>query len=435
MKLIYNSLHSYNIWGWLVLLAAVSLYSSIYFIRLPMVPIVLCIFIMNLVIMNHRTRGIALLLFSSMTLGTVFQLYHIPIPAYVFTLSIALWSLRREIKTCKFNNRALANLLLVFLIFIIWFLMGPAHAYSQSKLIYILCLGTSSLIGWNIIMQTSKIEYLKLALFLGVNALVFISIAYDFYQFPSPNGFFDFNFFRSFYTTMSRKDTSFVLTYHSVGIPAMLGIAMLISHRNIRVLSPSFLVTFVFLLFLLFISQTRQAILGLVLIVPLRIFISSKISLFVKILLSVGIFIIMFYGLSTMESDAIQKTLHSHDRTEMVNRDYDEAMSKIKSNVFLGSGLGGYSLSGNREYPHNLFLELLCETGVLGTILLSILIFLPAFKNISNVGICSNSHQYIILVVIALGVRSMASSDLMESISFITLVLVFFSYKVNRIEK
>lgn len=428
MKIAICSSNSYNFWGWLVLLVALCLLSSIYVAKIPMLPIALILFFINLIIMNNGTRGIALLLFSSKTLGAVFDIFHVPFPAFLLVLFLGFFFLKDEIRNCTFSNVAVQRLLLVFLIFAFWFLLGPMHAYSQSKLVYIVCVGISSFVAWNVAMKSSNIEYLKLALFLGVNSLIFVSIAYDVYFFDRPDNILDFNFFRDSYTLLS-KDSSMLLTYHSVGIPALIGVAVLVSYENLNVKSPSFIVTFLLLVMLLLISQTRQAIFGLFLILPIRIFLSDKIQLIGKLCAVFLLLMLFLYVLTSMDSSVIQESLHSDNSEELVNRDYQDAETMIKDNMVLGTGLGGYSRTGERAYPHNIFLELLCETGILGTFLLSFVVFIPIFLKIKNLKMLSASNLYLVLVIIGFGIRAMASSDLTESISFIAALLIFFNCK------
>jgi O-antigen ligase len=55
------------------------------------------------------------------------------------------------------------------------------------------------------------------------------------------------------------------------------------------------------------------------------------------------------------------------------------AIKSIYENPLLGIGFGSFGLyyanTDERNYPHNMFLEILCETGLIGFLLLLFLVF------------------------------------------------------------
>ena len=63
--------------------------------------------------------------------------------------------------------------------------------------------------------------------------------------------------------------------------------------------------------------------------------------------------------------------------SQSLNRDYDNAFKILETDFILGKGLGGFSTNGARAYPHNLFLELFCELGMVGTLLIVMIVFVP----------------------------------------------------------
>lgn len=63
------------------------------------------------------------------------------------------------------------------------------------------------------------------------------------------------------------------------------------------------------------------------------------------------------------------------------NEIYDTALKLISEQVFLGGGVGYFESMVGGYYIHNLFLELMCEFGILGTIIVLYIIF----KNIMKV--------------------------------------------------
>ena len=62
---------------------------------------------------------------------------------------------------------------------------------------------------------------------------------------------------------------------------------------------------------------------------------------------------------------------------------YIKAIRLFSSNPFSGVGIGGFSVLDERDYPHNLLLEIGCELGSIGLILW-ITIVLQTYKKSSN---------------------------------------------------
>ena len=77
-----------------------------------------------------------------------------------------------------------------------------------------------------------------------------------------------------------------VLTYHSVGIPAMMGIALILSSFELSKLRKRNVVTLLLpLIILLLIAQARQAIFGTFIILFIRLIIDTRISRLAKVLI------------------------------------------------------------------------------------------------------------------------------------------------------
>ena len=204
---------------------------TLIYIPIPAVPgtlITFTLFILSLYSMNNETRGFALMCFAAPVLGALFFVLHIPLTAYFICLFLGLVFLRNYIKSSLNINEEFIYFGLLVIIFLIAYLYGPQHSYSNFKLIYIISIGFCSIIYWKVYCQSPKLQSLALAQFLCLISLLFIYIAFDFYPFKHPAHIFDLDFFRSSFSFI-KKSTDMVLTYHSVGIPAMMGIALILS--------------------------------------------------------------------------------------------------------------------------------------------------------------------------------------------------------------
>lgn len=407
---------------------------TLIYIPIPAVSgtlITFTLFILSLYSMNNETKGFALMCFAAPVLGALFFVLHIPLTAYFICLFLGLVFLRNYIKSRLNINEEFIKFGLLVIIFLISYLYGPQHSYSKSKLIYIISIGFCSIIYWKVYCQSPKLQSLALAQFLCLISLLFVYIAFDFYQFKHPAHIFDLDFFRSSYSFMM-KNTDMVLTYHSVGIPAMMGIALILSSFELSKLRKRNVVTLLLpLIILLLIAQARQAIFGTFIILFIRLIIDTRISLDKKIGFSVILAFASFLILTNLKSEAIEDAMNATTLSQGLNRDYDNAFNILETDFFLGKGLGGFSTNGARAYPHNLFLELFCELGMVGTLLIVMIVFVPLVVKPDRFRLLTMSNFYALPLIAAIFIRSMMSSDLIESITLITAIIVISKTQTN----
>ena len=371
--------------------------------------------------------------FAAPVLGALFFVLHIPLTAYFICLFLGLVFLRNYIKSSLNVNEEFVCFGLLVIIFLISYLYGPQHSYSKSKLIYIISIGSCSIIYWKVYCQSPKLQSLVLAQFLCLISLLFVYIAYDFYPFKHPAHIFDLDFFRSSFSFVKKStDTDMVLTYHSVGIPAMMGIALILSSFELSKLRKRNVVTLLLpLIILLLIAQARQAIFGTFIILFIRLIIDTKISLDKKIWFSVILAFASFLILTNLKSEAIEDAMNATTLSQGLNRDYDNAFRTLETDFILGKGLGGFSTNGARAYPHNLFLELFCELGMVGTLLIVMIVFVPLVVKPDRFRLLTRSNFYALPLIAAIFIRSMISSDLIESITLITAIIVISNTHTN----
>ena len=114
---------------------------TLIYIPIPAVPgtlITFTLFILSLYSMNNETRGFALMCFAAPVLGALFFVLHIPLTAYFICLFLGLVFLRNYIKSSLNINEEFIYFGLLVIIFLIAYLYGPQHSYSNFKLIYII---------------------------------------------------------------------------------------------------------------------------------------------------------------------------------------------------------------------------------------------------------------------------------------------------------
>jgi O-antigen ligase len=207
---------------------------------------------------------------------------------------------------------------------------------------------------------------------------------------------------------------------------------------------------FVISLFFVAISGSRQSIVILLLALLSIYLIKPKKYILLNILtcsiVSIGIvFLVYAYNAG---SSFIRDVFGAQDVFSAMNRDsvYKSAFQLIKEKPVLGFGLGGYHLPYTgldfgevRVYAHNIILELLTETGILGT-LLYLFIWLFAYEKLLYGIKVKEIWQYkteldqsfFPIIIIFLG-RIMISGSIEASVNVFVLVAFYFSFLKNKI--
>lgn len=394
--------------------------------------------IMSLIIMNPPTRGIALTLYSGPLFGIMFMLWGIPLPGYITAVTLGFIILRKNLKEFFLEKNVIIALIVVFFLFFLFFLIGPMHEYSTTKIIRIIIIGAITGFSWMICFKSEHIETTQLAQYILLTSLFIISTSFDFFSFTRPNSFFDFDFFRNSFRHMINQPP---FTYHTVGIPALESFAFLLCTKYLKKLKEfSNILLLILCLFIIAIAQARQAIVGVLAVVVLRVFIEKRIGTIQKVFAILFFSSLIIYGILSLGSEAVEKSLTAQNSAELLNRDYtdiNEQTNMQSDEMLFGKGLGGYSKTGERAYPHNIILELYYETGAIGILIFTTLLLLPFVQNPRKLTRTSKSDFYMLIPITCLLIRALASSDLTENITFISaiIVLAYTTYSHKRFKK
>ena len=204
----------------------------------------------------------------------------------------------------------------------------------------------------------------------------------------------------------------------------MMGIALILSSFELSKLRKRNVVTLLLpLIILLLIAQARQAIFGTFIILFIRLIIDTRISLDKKIWFSVILAFASLLILTNLKSKAIEGSMNATTLSQSLNRDYDNAFKILETDFILGKGLGGFSTNGARAYPHNLFM--------VGTLLIVMIVFVPLVVKPDRFRLLTISNFYALPLIVAIFIRSMMSSDLIDSITLITAIIVISKTQTN----
>lgn len=384
------------------------------------------LFIISYFKLGMETKSIALILFVAPILVILFKILGFSITVYPFSLGLGIYLARAYWRDILNGSHIVMSYLGVLVILILWFLYGPQHAYAQTKLIMSIVIGIGSIFAWTLLVDINSDEARKLARLLLAICLIYMSIALEFFRFPYPSDLFDLDVFRVGFYDYIKVSDDLPFTYHSMGIPILFACALLFGTQGFlkgKAKLDDLLLLFL-CLYLVLLSQARQAILGVFLILILKVWISTRLSFLSKISLVFVVIGALILTLIGVETTAFSEATFGNSLA--VNRNYDRAFDLINEYPILGSGLGGYSTTGLRDYPHNILWELLSEFGLLGTFLVGLFSARQIIIHPKRALYYVNQYgQILLLIVAAFGVRALSSSDLTENIVWLVALIVY----------
>ncbi|WP_152614084.1 O-antigen ligase family protein [Sanguibacteroides justesenii] len=376
--------------------------------------------------------GIFLLFLGSSLWGRLFASKELVLIFTIIPLLVGMFILRKEIlKILVFNKRSFLFFSILILYFTIMFLLGPQNEYAKEKILKLFVRGYVWLVAFLIYVQTYRISNRNLAILFIILALFYLSQSYQLYG-VRPAYLGDISFFRNFSDIIGRTFTGgSILNTHTLAYLSLGALTFWLSDKRfLYKKQKGFFILFFLLSFsLILISGVRQALVGVVIILALRLFLNKKkIISFRNFFTLFVIFYMLISVVSFFSSEYLEKTLSQQNTVETrLNRDFVTPFRVLAIDPVFGVGFGGYPDYANKNYPHNLFLEILCELGIVGFIfiLLCLLLFWFGRYKIKLIRYKSINGAYLFLLFALFFIRSMISGDLAENIILINLLLCF----------
>jgi O-antigen ligase len=376
--------------------------------------------------------AVYLLLFGTGFLGLIFNAFSMPIPGAAVAIFIGvlfIWD--KVILIFKKHSKSFLFLLLIFMVFVLSYLYGPKTEYSQEKLGSIFYTGILALIVFIFYVRNANISNRDIAQLLLLTSIAYYAISLDFFNYRSPQGLFDFVFFRASTVELKSFGES-AIGYHTPALLSMYGLAFLLSADG--KFKPSWIYMTLFIitsLLAVLISGARQGIIGFLIIIIVSLFLNVKMNKKALIIIALALIVSFFSAISFIDSDYLKIMIEAESLQGALNRNYERAFDIMKEKPLLGVGLGGYPdpAYGKHLYPHNIFLEILSEAGIIGLIL-CLLVVIKRVKNINifNYKTANNSKYFLIFTAFA--IRTMISEDLGANIVFFSLIFAMV-YKAN----
>ena len=426
-KIIYNENRENSIFIYLVGLLLLA-----YYIGFVSIYVCLVVFLLRLVTLNRVELGFFSLLFGSSIFGRLFESQTLYIYSIVIFLTLGIVLLHREIVEIL-NTHVDRYIFFIILLafFLLEFIFGPQTEYSKEKILKLSVRGILWITAFLVYVRSDKISTKRISIAFLIMALYFLSQSAQVYHIH-PSSLFDFNFFRREATMIGRNElNTFIVNYHSLAYMALGACTLWIISVGFSINDKkNSLLVVLISTWIVIISGTRQGIiiLGIVLLMRYQL---SKGKLITLPNVFTGLAVITVFSLiiSSFESSYFETIFTTEDvgLSHRLNRDTETPFKVMAIEPLFGVGFGGYPLYANKNYPHNFFLEIFCELGIVGFLFLLLLF---AFYFLSNdnkeyINYLTKNNSYLILFFVVLFSHSQISGDMAESMKFITMLLAF----------
>lgn len=390
---------------------------------LPSVAVILVIIICQLFRLDFNSNAILLFFFLSKFLGAAFNSvgisgiggYSVIIGAIIIVYGV----IRGKTNLSKLPSGVfLLALLLCYFSFSM--LTSSGGNYAMTKLTRTAYRGICSLIVFLILFSNFKrINTEGLGIYLMIYGFFMLNLSIDANGIPGPHGVFDFGFMRLQTREYLIDEDLFHINTHDPGLYCLQGLAVLLmkSKHDRSLFWISSLLCGMTVLY----AGARQMIVILFVVLLLWVIMEYKSSakgiafiFFVFSILVVGVYYMYFAtGLGTIfESTVEEGYIEGGGRGPWLIKGFQDFLS---SPVF-GIGFGRYSFWGDyATYPHNLIVELLAETGLVG-FLFSLLLSLSSL--VRN----KDCLRYVGVYLLVLFLISMVSGGLYDNIVVFTLI-------------
>lgn len=393
-------------------------------------PITLVALLPLLFFTDRHTVGLFFLMYGG-PVGGITRAMYPSLPVYGLLLQligvILMWDL--VLSLFRKNKQALLGMLLVLAVFGFFYFLGPKDEWSRDKFTTMITHGLTMVLGYYAFCRSKRLDVEGLSRILLVAALCMYAFCISFYKL-SPGDIMDYNWFRdqsmAYYYSMDHEHM--LVGYQHIGMLILYSAAIYLSQVEMKRGTALFYTLCA--LQMVMVSGCRQAIFGLFIVVALRLTVFRAANLQKKGNLGklvwsaaglVVVFLLMLVILENTSSDVVAGTLTEGDAGRQLL--YLQALNIFQNNPLTGAGIGGFHAITGEGWPHNFFLEILCETGIIGLLMLLVLVVATLAKRKAGLLYVTNSDLFYFLILFALFFRVMVSSDLTESIELFSAVV------------
>lgn len=354
--------------------------------------LVICVMIayLRIILINLRLSLLIGLIFTTFTLGAlpweVIPLDGIAFGAQLFFIfsAIIYFFARKDVSAVFFINKYNLALMILALILIAYLPMSENISYGISKTFFFVTKGLLPVLAVGLLspLKEKDIRYILFVIIVG-SLLVVIKLF----------SFADLSAERAVISDESSPIT--IARYIGLGITLLSYYLFFVKKRSVVTLL--FTIAFLCMAFYgILITGTRGPILGILFgLIGVSLFFSSGFWSRLKFLMKITIILlILISSLWVLARDVDSypsvtrivnylSTIGSNTSDQARIQRYKVAINGFVKTKTIGVGTGGFAKlydSSERNYPHNLFLEVLVEQGIIGIIILILIVWLPFYK-------------------------------------------------------
>ncbi|MBR6346271.1 MAG: O-antigen ligase family protein [Bacteroidales bacterium] len=409
---------------------SVLMLADMFFMSLPVQAVLLLMLAFFIVRCNLYENIFLLLLYYPVAFGFILNargIFGLGGALSLVGMAILFWWMLKGGN--KLNNFWKTSLL--FCLLIIWFglsaLTTVGGTFAMSKWGRTALNGFTALLAFSFLFSNlKKIDTVKLGLCYLVYSACLLRWAIQINGIPGPSGLFDIAFLR-FQTIqfLGYEPQSFHVDYQNLGFYCVLGSGYaLIADDGKSVLRSSIIILLSTVMALY--SGSRQAIITMFTVILLWIFMFRKGRFFIKLLFSMAFVAGLFYVVPLLiEREGVLNSVVSYGYLDGGGRGewLSSGIEQFKMNPLTGVGFGRYRVFGRYgSYPHNIIIELLCETGIYG------LLFAVALSSVS-IWKCKKHFPVVLFIFWVFLMRSMASDSLAANITLFSIIFSLFAFE------
>lgn len=289
--------------------------------------------------------------------------------------------------------------------------------------------GISGLVGFYILFTSRTINNEQFTQMLLVTSIIMIE--YIVFVFGvQAGGVFDYNWIREAVGVLDKTTGGNVIGYQHIGMNIAFAYGIFMSSKCLDNRKLWYYSVLCFQLALM--SGARQAMLATLVILVIRYAVIGKFGKFdIKGIVLVVLLVIALVNVAvSLDVEIVKNTLESGDtgRDELKQ----QALVIYENNRLFGSGLGGFTKLTGNNYPHNFFMEVLSECGLVGLFFLSLVCFTFILKHKIGIRKMTGNESFFVIIMIALFVKCMVSGNFTVSIQLFSTLFALASLSGNK---
>ena len=396
-------------------------------------PICVAALLLRCITAERTTVAAFLMIYAGPTIGCIRAAYpSLPLYGAVFSLLGFLIVLRYFKGFFYKNLSGILSLLVIFVFFYFSLLNGGNNEYGQEKFWGIINNGIYGLVGFYILFTSRSINNEQFTQMLLITSIIMVEYLVFIFGFKA-GGLFDYNWVREAVSFLDKTTGGNIIGYQHIGMNIAFAYGIFMSSKS---LDKKRLLYYSILCFqLALMSGARQAMLATIVVLVMRLVMfgnSENNRVKIRGVVIVVLSLLLLYNIAILlDIEIVRKTLESGDtgRDELKQ----QALTIFGNNRFFGSGLGGFCKITGENYPHNFFLEVLSECGLVGLFFFSFVCIVFMLKHKIGLRQITGNDSFFVIIMISLFVRCMVSGNFSVSIQLFSALFALASLYNNKL--